>query len=144
MDPTTRRRNNYLPELPPLQCALQKPARISTPAVAVDPPELRQPHRHRSFLNQRHSENLYLSARIRDCLSGISQDRSFRDTHQKNMQFFFPFLSYYHTRLWISSSTIAIPKNKNKKNFSLCLLSLKLFFLFSLKGKKREFFWGLN
>lgn len=101
LDPTEQRRNNnYLPELPPPPYVPRKPARISTPAAAVDPPELPRPHHHRSFVNQRFSENpnsnLYLPTRIEGFLSGFSQDHSFRDTHQKKMQFFFltPFFGF--------------------------------------------------
>lgn len=94
LDPTANNvvPNNYLPELPPPPYVPRKPARISTPAAAVDPPELPRPHHHRSFVNQRFSENpnsnLYLPTRIEGFLSGFSQDHSFRDTHQTKMQFF--------------------------------------------------------
>lgn len=45
-----RRYDNYLPEPLPLPCVRRRPARISSPEDAVDPPELARPHRLRSFV----------------------------------------------------------------------------------------------
>ena len=59
-----RRYDNYLPEPLPLPCVPRRPARISSPEGAVDPPELPRPHRQRSLSRNQRSPNTRLNRPI--------------------------------------------------------------------------------
>lgn len=136
LDPTANNvvPNNYLPELPPPPYVPRKPARISTPAAAVDPPELPRPHHHRSFLNQRFSEypnnnNLSLSIYQRApkvSFLGFHKIIVSETPTKRRCNFFFS-----HPSLDFQFNHWNTPK-KNPIFFSLFLSPESSIFLFSL------------
>lgn len=124
-----RRYDNYLPEPLPLPCVRRRPARISSPEDAVDPPELARPHRFRSFVpkstvteHATESPNPMSASKIAFWVFR----RSYVQKDPKEIKFLF-------SSLWVPSWTIGTQKRPKFLSLS-CTPSLpKLFSLYKDK-----------